>query len=643
MMILKRLGKVFGVVLLTFIILVFAWSDSPRDAFFKFAGVFVKDVGKDCPRVLSPLHIHMPGTMIGDVAPFDSVQSCLPCHEQIYNEWQGSMHGQHARDPMHIALRAAVVKYDILRGDWCLRCHEPVAWLEGRAQPNGEEFIRKDYFETNCDFCHRMVDAVNPDTTALVCPQYGAARDYGNAQYAVQTHSYVKRGPRGDTTSAHGVLQDSFQRKSEFCGVCHDASNPFAQDPMVGRVWDPPHTYGPAQRTYSEWLLSWYATQGERGTCQACHMPRIAGFSSTETFRIDLAQHDLTGGNIFIPTILPLFSEFAEDIDTVALRAGNERSLALLKTSAEVVVSAGRQGDSVVALVRVINLTGHKLPTGVSSRRMWINLKGLNSRGDTIFESGKYDFQNARIISDPQLKLYVFRPGMTARVAAEFGLQPGPSGLAGINDTIYYDNRIPPRGYEYAKFKERMAEPVGYHYADGQYWDDTRYVLPQDVTAIKVTLYYLTVTRATIEWLRDENRGNEFDRFNMGQRLYDAYFATGKAPPIAMNEVWADVVTSVPILEPVSDSPLPVKFNLSQNYPNPFNAVTTIEFWISSLADVSLELFDVQGKKVQTLVKGQLKGANRVVVDGSSITSGVYFYVLTVNQQRDVKKLILMK
>ena len=116
----------------------------------------------------SPTRIMMPGTQFGDIAPFDSVQRCKTCHEAIYNDWWGSMHGHQGSDPMNIALRSIIVKYDILRGDWCVRCHEPTPWLEGRCQPNGEEFIRKDFFDLNCDVCHCMVDALSPDSTASI-------------------------------------------------------------------------------------------------------------------------------------------------------------------------------------------------------------------------------------------------------------------------------------------------------------------------------------------------------------------------------------------------------------------------------------------------------------------------------------------
>lgn len=54
----------------------------------------------------------------------------------------------------------------------------------------------------------------------------------------------------------------------------------------------------------------------------------------------------------------------------------------------------------------------------------------------------------------------------------------GPSFHFVLNNKIFFDNRIPPRGFTNAAFQEIQSPPVGYSYADGQYWDDTQYILP---------------------------------------------------------------------------------------------------------------------------------------------------------------------
>jgi hypothetical protein len=89
---------------------------------------------------------------------------------------------------------------------------------------------------------------------------------------------------------------------------------------------------------------------------------------------------------------------------------------------------------------------------------------------------------------------------------------------------------------------------------------------------------------------------------------------------------------------------LPENFVLAQNYPNPFNPSTTITFALPTSADVTLRIFDMAGRTIQTLVEGYVNaGSYDVSFDGSSLASGVYFYQLTAENTNIVKKMVLMK
>ncbi len=84
---------------------------------------------------------------------------------------------------------------------------------------------------------------------------------------------------------------------------------------------------------------------------------------------------------------------------------------------------------------------------------------------------------------------------------------------------------------------------------------------------------------------------------------------------------------------------------LSGNYPNPFNPVTNLEFEMSKLGFVSLNIFDVSGKEVDVLVNENLNpGTKKYKFDGSKLASGIYFYSLFVNGDLiDTKRMILLK
>jgi len=91
-------------------------------------------------------------------------------------------------------------------------------------------------------------------------------------------------------------------------------------------------------------------------------------------------------------------------------------------------------------------------------------------------------------------------------------------------------------------------------------------------------------------------------------------------------------------------SGLPSQYQLGQNFPNPFNPATTIRYSISQTSKVTLKVFDLLGKEIQTLVNtAQIPGQYQVTFDARNLTSGVYFYRLTAGSFTETKKLVLMK
>jgi len=89
---------------------------------------------------------------------------------------------------------------------------------------------------------------------------------------------------------------------------------------------------------------------------------------------------------------------------------------------------------------------------------------------------------------------------------------------------------------------------------------------------------------------------------------------------------------------------VPNNYSLSQNYPNPFNPTTTIKFSIPNSQFVILEVYDILGSEVATLVNEEKSPGNYdVKFDGSNLSSGVYFYRLSAGVFSKTKKFVLMK
>jgi hypothetical protein len=97
----------------------------------------------------------------------------------------------------------------------------------------------------------------------------------------------------------------------------------------------------------------------------------------------------------------------------------------------------------------------------------------------------------------------------------------------------------------------------------------------------------------------------------------------------------------------LSDVSVPQDYSLNQNYPNPFNPSTTISFFLSEQKNVTLQVYNMLGQEVATIFNNTElnEGAHEIVFDASRLSSGVYFYRLSVNgnEFQAMKKMLLLK
>jgi len=89
---------------------------------------------------------------------------------------------------------------------------------------------------------------------------------------------------------------------------------------------------------------------------------------------------------------------------------------------------------------------------------------------------------------------------------------------------------------------------------------------------------------------------------------------------------------------------MPNVFSLKQNYPNPFNASTTISYSLPEGSNVNIDIFDIMGRKIETLVTGhQSAGEHSIVWNASNVSSGVYLYRITAGDYSETKMCNLLK
>jgi hypothetical protein len=393
-----------------------------------------------------PVNIQQPGTQPNEIGTLESPDKCDNCHggynssvEPGYN-WRGSMMAHAGRDPIFWATVAIAEQDFDGAGDLCIRCHSTGGWLAGRSTPtDGSGLAAGDSDGVECDFCHKLT---NPDDSEWLGVQNGSfiANDggdpatgyYGSGMASLWGGS-DKLGPFADAEARHQFLQSQFHRSVDFCGSCHDVSNPAVgnlapnhgaqptADPVIadGRLDGPvdtkaafnnyPYQYGIVERTFSEYksglisqtLVSDYPSlpadlQGgalqavyeaatasggngdyEDGTpryfsCQTCHMRPVTGTGCDKRgapLRTDLPLHDMTGGNYWMPQAIAYLDGLG------LLRLGGDMSPLQIAAMNDGGLRAQQQLDLAATLavsgstVRVTNHTGHKLISGYPEGR----------------------------------------------------------------------------------------------------------------------------------------------------------------------------------------------------------------------------------------------------------------------------------
>jgi ribosomal protein S14/ribosomal protein L40E len=238
---------------------------------------------------------------------------CRECHQNIYAQWEKSMHAHATNDPIFEASYAqAYVKTGGAAKKICLRCHAPTTMHTG----DYEQKLDITHEGVTCDFCHSVIDVnlsnlqdpfiSNPVTTGPI------------ADRGVDCPFHLRKRPDPTTTS-------------EFCAGCHEYTGADGVSLM---------------ETYTEWKESPYAKQ--RIQCHDCHTPHSEGMVREQS-RVKFREAMARG---YAPSGVLSFEEGTRAIDTRIL-------------------NVEREGGSVSVVVQLTNVgSGHKVPTGIPARSL---------------------------------------------------------------------------------------------------------------------------------------------------------------------------------------------------------------------------------------------------------------------------------
>jgi len=517
-----------------------------------------------------------------------------------FGEWSASLMGLAGRDPVfHAQLeseKAMRPRLSAFLDNTCYRCHGVMGQREAHATVD-RAFEHTMVYATGSSPEARLGALARDGVSCAVCHRataegLGTGATYtGLFNVAPGTTIF---GPFRDpavfpmqqalgATPQYGAQLAS----SALCGSCHTVILPelppgdgyTGADPFA----DQAVTKGHEQTTYLEWRNS--AFQNERApgpaarTCQQCHMPQTLGSSGPLAFRIanvedsrypdvdnrapdaaitlaerrPFSRHTLVGLNLFVMSMFQQFSSIlgiqASDInvpgDTAASLRFAARESARLgreETARLEILGVTRTPRFLEARVRVTNLAGHKLPSGVGFRRAFLDVQAVDAAGRRLWASGRpsplgvildgagqplvtemdavtWQPHHDVIAREDQAQIYETRHlDSTGRLTSSF---------LGLSKEVK-DNRLLPRGWSTTAPDTDFMQPTAVggdpRYADGSGSDEILYRIPLDraarAAAVIVRLHYQSIPPY---YLRDRftiGRGEETRRlYYLASRL----------------------------------------------------------------------------------------------------------------------------
>lgn len=251
-------------------------------------------------------------------------------------------------------------------------------------------------------------------------------------------------------------------------------------------------------------------------------------------------------------------------------------------------------------------------------------------------------------------------------VAINNGFFVGDSSIEGLDDNLFFDSEadlsLDEQGNIYATWLDRPHKNI-------EPAEKSRYGDPNEGSILKADIFVSRSTDGGETWTEKMNvtQTQHVDEYELkavrhaasknNGTVYFAYCEVNPNQPVGQNDqdaytyrtnrIWVGEATDFgpdaidnPALNLTANG-----FALMQNYPNPFNPSTTINFHITKASKALLQIFDVNGRLVQTLFNApvQTNHEYQVKFDGSNLASGIYFYRLRANDRIQTRKMVLMR
>ncbi len=418
---------------------------------------------------------------------FSGSENCALCHNgivdaenndvSIESDWSTSMMANATRDPFWQAKVASeLVRNPQLKEvieDKCSRCHAPMANVEAKFSGNNVTLFEDGFLNpsnpffnhsndgVSCTLCHQIEDDGNLGTEQGYSGHFSIV-DLGTSTERTAFGQY--QNPAVNPMLMNTGFRPTFAEHistSEVCATCHNLKTPFVNE-AGDIVSTTPDTEFPEQMIYSEWVNSDFATGANPQSCQDCHMPKtngvkIANRPQNLAARNDFAKHSFLGAN---STMLDILDSNRTELGVTATGFENaiDKTRIMLESSAQLeVLNQEIIGNELIVQLRIVNNTGHKLPGGYPSRRVYLHFEVNDSNGNVIFESGKTNLDGSIVGADGDLDLTTFEPHYDV-ISQPDQVQIYGTVMANTNAEVNYtllrsstylkDNRLTPSGFD---------------------------------------------------------------------------------------------------------------------------------------------------------------------------------------------------
>jgi hypothetical protein len=338
-----------------------------------------------------------------DVKRLGRAEECGVCHQEIFSEWQSSIHAKAASDKAYQTnVNLLSGKKGIVATRYCEGCHAPVPMMSGQLSEGGRLDTPGHMNEgVTCLTCHAMRRVL--DTAGVASYLYEPPSDYIFSGYdnpvARKLHNFVVQ--LNPSLHRHDMARPPLSTP-EMCATCHAQ---FMEKVMNNWGWVK------MQDDYSAWLKGPFSgqsnhtfAQSNMQRCQDCHYPLVAGHDPSATKTGLQRSHRLPGANTAIPFIegnhdqIALHTRFLQanrvtvTIDKPTRQQAQRSNRYMQPDISNVTEPPGYfyLGDEVTLNTVVANVgVGHDFPGGTSDiNEVWVHLVVNDGQNRTVFESG---------------------------------------------------------------------------------------------------------------------------------------------------------------------------------------------------------------------------------------------------------------